>query len=346
MFELTGALNYILPTMIVLLVTKAVGDFLGTNGIADEMIRFNGFPFLEKEDHAYNVSVSAVMRTEIHTLVESGMNVKQIEDILEATNVKGFPIESADGLRHIIGYIGRTELRYVLDRGKKIPRVDDDTRCQFALRDSEHSAHGVSFGIEEEAVGTSFFESALSEGGLRFWPWVNLTPITVSPELPLEIVMQLFKRMGPRVILVENHGVLMGLVTVKDVLKFIATKPAHELSWDDRGGLDGLLEEVWTWTTDNIHRALYSSSLAAYTLKQFSAARAALDNDEDAAAKLPANVKTYGYNVSKPSTGAHNQSSIREQSKPSRLRNTYFIGASWFPSNPRPSQSMKPKLDK
>ena len=36
--------------------TKAVGDFLGTNGIADEMIRFNGYPFLEKEDHAYNVS--------------------------------------------------------------------------------------------------------------------------------------------------------------------------------------------------------------------------------------------------------------------------------------------------
>ena len=43
-----------------LLVTKAVGDFLGTNGIADEMIRFNGFPFLEKEDHAYNVSGSCI----------------------------------------------------------------------------------------------------------------------------------------------------------------------------------------------------------------------------------------------------------------------------------------------
>ena len=41
---------------IVLLVTKAVGDFLGTNGIADEAIRFNGFPYLEKEDHAFNVS--------------------------------------------------------------------------------------------------------------------------------------------------------------------------------------------------------------------------------------------------------------------------------------------------
>ncbi|KAG6824582.1 hypothetical protein H0H93_001860, partial [Arthromyces matolae] len=87
------------------------------------------------------------------------------------------------------------------------------------------------------------------------------TPITVAPELPLEIVMQLFKRMGPKVILVENHGVMTGLVTVKDVLKFIATKPVREPSWDDRGGLDGLLEEVWTWTTDNIHRAQAPRSL-------------------------------------------------------------------------------------
>lgn len=72
MFELTGALTYILPTMvsclysmsqpaddkymqIVLLATKAVGDFLGTSGIAEEAIRFNGFPFLDKDDHAYNV---------------------------------------------------------------------------------------------------------------------------------------------------------------------------------------------------------------------------------------------------------------------------------------------------
>lgn len=78
--------------------TKAVGDFLGTNGIADEMIRFNGFPFLEKEDHVYNVTgkacipwlvlaysrssallkVSAVMTKELATLPETGMRVKDV----------------------------------------------------------------------------------------------------------------------------------------------------------------------------------------------------------------------------------------------------------------------------
>jgi len=50
MFELTGALNYLLPVMITLLVTKAVSDQIGGGGMADEVIRFNGFPFLEKED--------------------------------------------------------------------------------------------------------------------------------------------------------------------------------------------------------------------------------------------------------------------------------------------------------
>lgn len=61
---------------------------------------------------------------------------------------------------------------------------------------------------------------------------------------------------SPRVILVEEHGVLAGLVTVKDVLRFIATSPAHEPSWDERGGLDGLLEELWTWGSDLGQRIL------------------------------------------------------------------------------------------
>ena len=37
---------------------KAVSDFFGGGGMSDQMIRFNGYPFLEKEDkedddHAY-----------------------------------------------------------------------------------------------------------------------------------------------------------------------------------------------------------------------------------------------------------------------------------------------------
>ncbi|KAF9050065.1 voltage-gated chloride channel [Panaeolus papilionaceus] len=258
MFELTGALTYILPTMIVLLVTKAVGDFLGTNGIADEMIRFNGFPFLEKEDHVYNVSVSAVMRKDLKTLTETGMRVKDVESILSSTNFKGFPIVSADGSLTLLGYIERSELRYVLERARKNRGRLVNTPCLFKARHKDHDDIDLAPEIHEDDEPEEYFAPTTAGEGIQFWPWVNKTPLTVSSELPLEIVMQIFKRMGPRAILVEDHGVLSGLVTVKDVLRFIATeKPDHRPSWDERGGLDGLLEEAWTWTNDTKSQMLY-----------------------------------------------------------------------------------------
>ena len=97
-----------------LLVTKAVGDFLGTTGIAEEMIRFNGYPFLEKEDHSFNVSVSRVMKKDLHVLLVSGMRIHDLEEMLSSTAVKGFPIIYSESLRTLMGYIGRTELHYVL----------------------------------------------------------------------------------------------------------------------------------------------------------------------------------------------------------------------------------------
>ena len=61
---------------------------------------------------------------------------------------------------------------------------------------------------------------------------------------------------SPRVVLVESGGALIGLVTVKDVLKFIATTAAHEPSWDAREGLGGILEELWTWGSSIMHNLL------------------------------------------------------------------------------------------
>ncbi|KIK69286.1 hypothetical protein GYMLUDRAFT_643356 [Collybiopsis luxurians FD-317 M1] len=234
MFELTGALTYILPTMIVLLVTKAVGDLLGTNGIADETIRFNGFPFLEKEDHAYGVDVSAVMRTDLYTVPEKGFSVKDVESLLTTTNVQGFPVVSApvagteslssswsepvtaegeDFKSTLLGYIGKTELRFVLERFRKSGHLDADTPCLFgppqqppppsapisASRPTRLVSNRVGElvqGIEEEEIPETLFERPENSEGLEMWPWVNQTPMTVSPQLPLEIVMQLFKRMG------------------------------------------------------------------------------------------------------------------------------------------------------
>ena len=75
-------------------------------------------------------SASAVMRRDLHTLTQSGMLVRDVgmcyflksphvssiyvETTLASTNVNGFPIVTSDGRQTLVGYIGRTELRYVI----------------------------------------------------------------------------------------------------------------------------------------------------------------------------------------------------------------------------------------
>ncbi|KIY48041.1 voltage-gated chloride channel [Fistulina hepatica ATCC 64428] len=246
MFELTGALTYILPTMIVVLVTKAVGDFMGTRGIADEFIRFNGYPFLEKEDHAYNDTVSSVMRTDLHTIVDTGMTVQELDVLLASTAVKSFPVVTQERL--LQGLIGRTELRYVLDRARQHHRVVPETLCTFLAEPEDASVtelHGQSYDIDEDLPSSMF--GGATQQTFNLWPWVNRTSMPVSPQLPLEIVLQIFKQLGPRIVLVEDRGRLVGLVTIKDVLRFVATgRPSEEHSeLDVRGSLAALLETVW-----------------------------------------------------------------------------------------------------
>lgn len=62
-------------------------------------------------------------------------------------------------------------------------------------------------------------------------------------------------------ILVEKGGTLVGLITVKDVLRFIEREEAdHSGSRHGRtlnsSDFDGTFEEAWVWITERIRRWL------------------------------------------------------------------------------------------
>lgn len=63
--------------------------------------------------------------------------------------------------------------------------------------------------------------------------------------------MELFKKMGPRVILVEHHGRLEGLVTVKDCLKYQFKVEAQEHA---AGGRDDPSESRQEMFRDGLQR--------------------------------------------------------------------------------------------
>jgi chloride channel 3/4/5 len=58
--------------------------------------------------------------------------------------------------------------------------------------------------------------------------------------------MEIFKKMGPRAILIEYHGRLAGLVTVKDCLKYQFKFEANENPRDDTA-LEESQERLWGW---------------------------------------------------------------------------------------------------
>lgn len=243
MFEITGALTYILPTMIVVGVTKAVSERFGHGGIADRMIYLNGYPFLDnKEEHTFGVPVSQVMASHVVCLPATGMELRQLERVMDKNNYQGYPVVENMESKTLLGYVGRTELRYALERAKKDQLAPGHAKCSFTPPTSQTTPSA--------APGSASFDTVpatSSQLNIDFSRFCDPCPLAVHPRLPLETVMELFKKMGPRVILIEYRGRLTGLVTIKDCLKYqFKVEAGHGASGGGGSGEEGM-ERVYGW---------------------------------------------------------------------------------------------------
>lgn len=239
-------------------ITKAVGDRFGKGGIADRMIWFNGFPFLDnKEEHTFGIPVSHIMIKEVTSLPSSGMRFRALEALLSQSKFQGFPIVEDRTSRILIGYIGSTELRYAINRAKKDGFISPNAKCLFTQPSSREfqTPSTVAPAVTFEAI-----ESSSGQQSVDFSRFMDPTPLAVHPRSPLETVMELFKKMGPRVILIEYRGRLSGLITVKDCLKYQFKVEAQETTRDD-SALDDKQERLWAaicgianWLADRVSR--------------------------------------------------------------------------------------------
>lgn len=250
--------------------TKAVGDRFGKGGIADRMIWFNGFPFLDnKEEHIFNVPVSHVMTSEPDVLPGHDFPVKSAERLISKNIFQGFPIVEDTDSKILIGYIGRTELRYAIDRAKRQGLLSPNAKCRFVKSEAAGPASmssGVGPGSQHRRQHSrtkvpprTFDDIATSAGAsvVDFSRFVDTTPLAVHPGLALETVMELFKKMGPRVILVQHLGRITGLVTVKDCLKYQFKVEAQEHALAEakdsaEAASDKKLWEIITWVASKL----------------------------------------------------------------------------------------------
>ena len=199
MFELTGALTYVLPIMVAVMISKWVGDAFGKQGIYETWIHFNEYPFLDNRDDTPipDVPVSQIMTQleELATITATGHTIQSLRDFLAACPFRGFPIISDATNLMLLGYISRAELIYSLQSASGEPRK-----------------------LPKSApVHFTFQSSADSNTSLDMRPWMDQTPITLNYRGSLQLTVSMFSKLGLRYIIFTDRGLLKGLLTKKDI---------------------------------------------------------------------------------------------------------------------------------
>ena len=199
MFELTGALTYVLPIMIAVMISKWVGDAFGRRGIYETWIHFNEYPFLDNRDESTvpDVPVSQIMtqRQDLSVLTATGHTIQSIHNMLVAQPYRGFPVVSEATNNILLGYISRTELIYAIRLAAAEPRkLPPSTEVFFSHQ-----------------------PNADARTTLDLRPWMDQTPITLNGKSSLQLTLSMFSKLGLRYVLFCDRGAIQGLLTKKDI---------------------------------------------------------------------------------------------------------------------------------
>ncbi|EJU02325.1 clc channel [Dacryopinax primogenitus] len=218
MFELTDSLTYTLPVSLAVLVAKTIADRIEPKGIYDLVIDLNNLPYLDaKRQYIWGaLMVTDVTNRKVDVIRTVQDNtVKSLRDkLISAVNAgngdSGFPIlaHAEDGEK-MIGYIGANELEHALS----IVAENPDASCHFH--------HTTSHDLLNLSI-SSLYNTPLPQDLYDLSIYMDQAPLTVAAHAPLELVQQLFVKLGAKyVVVVNDDGTYQGVIDRKTWLQFL-----------------------------------------------------------------------------------------------------------------------------
>ncbi|KAF3915296.1 hypothetical protein AA313_de0202069 [Arthrobotrys entomopaga] len=209
LFELTGSLDYVLPFSLAVMVSKWVSDWVEPLSIYDLLTDLNGYPYLDAK-------ITPIFTSELSDIISS-LPAQRIIDISDSSLVPAMELRrklhslqasgELDGglpiLRDniLVGLIPAPDLEYALD-GLKNEATD---LCQMFPDDTPFDYH--------------------SDDGMRaltdFTAYVDPAPIALEIRSPMELVYELFAKLGLRFLCITQEGQFAGMVHKKDFLKYL-----------------------------------------------------------------------------------------------------------------------------
>jgi len=203
MFELTGELDYMVPHMIAILTSKWVGDYLQPHSVYSLSQALLGHPFYD-----YNDPPKTLFTHTLRDLTPPPRTMKQIT--LSVSN----GCTKLSVLRERLALLRR---RGLTDAGLMVVSPEGWLRGYITQTELEY-ALGLLVGKEGE---TECFLGGVGEGEEDLSVFVDRTPIMLGEDTPMEVVAEVFGKVGCRYVCIVEDGRGVGVVIKKRFLMFM-----------------------------------------------------------------------------------------------------------------------------
>ncbi|XP_055051113.1 H(+)/Cl(-) exchange transporter 3 isoform X1 [Misgurnus anguillicaudatus] len=207
-FELTGGLEYIVPLMAAVMTSKWVGDAFGREGIYEAHIRLNGYPFLDaKEEFTHTTLAREVMRPRrsdppLAVLTQDDMTLGELQAMIAETSYNGFPVIVSKESQRLVGFALRRDMTIAIENARrKQEGIVMNSRVYF-------TQHAPTLPAD-------------SPRPLKLRSILDMSPFTVTDHTPMEIVVDIFRKLGLRQCLVTHNGIVLGIITKKNILEHL-----------------------------------------------------------------------------------------------------------------------------
>ncbi|XP_071937933.1 chloride channel protein CLC-d-like isoform X5 [Coffea arabica] len=224
MVEITNNLKLLPLIMLVLLISKAVGDAFN-EGFYEEQARIRGIPLLESRPKYQMRSMTAKDACANQKVVyfPRVVKVSDIVSILRSNMHNGFPVidHTRNGETLVIGLMLRSHLLVLLQ--SKVDFQHSPLPCDLR-GGSLPIRHNLSEFVKPvSSKGISLEDIHLSRDDLEMYidlaPFVNPSPYIVPEDMSLSKVYNLFRQLGLRhIFVVPRASRVIGMITRKDLL--------------------------------------------------------------------------------------------------------------------------------
>ncbi|XP_030548161.1 chloride channel protein CLC-d [Rhodamnia argentea] len=221
MVEITNNLKLLPLIMLVLLISKAVGDAFN-EGFYEEQARLRGIPLLESRPKYQMRKMTAKEACGTRKVISLPRVVKvsDVASILRSNKHNGFPVidHTRNGETLVIGLMLRSHLLVLLQ--SKVDFQHSPLPCEGSgiIRHNfnEFVKPATSRGL---SIGDIHLSSDDLEMYIDLAPFLNPSPYVVPEDMSLTKVYNLFRQLGLRhVFVVPRASRVVGLITRKDLL--------------------------------------------------------------------------------------------------------------------------------